>query len=203
VPLARRVAGKSGASAEGRTGNQLNVPCSCTTGAEAGVEITPPCSQHGAADWHGSQAGAQAGAPQGGAIIGAIGAAIGARDEQGERNSMNDGRRQELNPPKQLLQPGAAARLPRTRARHKERDMMGISTARAVGGRPRGRVASPAATPCKPSPRFRAVRRRPGRNFRARVERRLFRHGLAGSGALHSFSRRPWTPPQSAACSVS
>jgi hypothetical protein len=27
VPLARRVAGKSGASPEGRTKNQLNVPC--------------------------------------------------------------------------------------------------------------------------------------------------------------------------------
>jgi hypothetical protein len=198
VPLARRVAGKSGASPEGRTGNQLNVPCSWITGAEAGDEIAPPSSQHGAADWHGSQAGPQAGAPQGGAIIGPSGAAIGARDEQGERNSMNDGRRQELPPPKQLLQPGAAARLPRMRARHRERDMMGISTARAVGGRPRGRLASPAATPDNPSPRFRAVRRRPGRISRASFleTSRPPRTGAVG-GVAPSFSR-PWTPPRSA-----
>ena len=102
------------------------------TGAEEGDEITPPSSQHGAADWQGSQAGAQAGAPQGGA---AIGAAIWARDEHGERNSMNDGRRQELNPPKQLLQPGAAARLPRTSVRHRKRDMMSFSTAWKSGRR--------------------------------------------------------------------
>jgi len=126
VPLARRVAGRSGASPEGRVRNQLNVPGSCTTGAEPGDEMTEPSSQQGAADWHGSQVGPQAGAPHGGAIIGAIGAATGFRDEQGERNSMNDGRRQEFAPPKQLLQPGAAARLPSTSTRHRERDMIWI-----------------------------------------------------------------------------
>jgi hypothetical protein len=41
---------------------------------------------------------------------------------------MNDGRRQLFAPPKQLLQPGAAARLPRTIRRHRVRHMIGIST---------------------------------------------------------------------------
>jgi hypothetical protein len=39
----------------------------------------------------------------------------------GERNSMNDGRRQ-LEPPKQLLQPGLAARPSTTSERHAMRD---------------------------------------------------------------------------------
>jgi hypothetical protein len=47
---------------------------------------------------------------------------------QGERNSMNDGRRQLFALPKQLLQPGAAARLLRAITRHRERHMIGIST---------------------------------------------------------------------------
>jgi hypothetical protein len=157
VLLARCVAGKSGASPEGRgvrpawerggprdqvlrTDGQLNVPCSVTTGAEAGDEmIVPPSPPQGAAEPQGSQAGApHAGAPQAGAIWGAqAGAAppIARPPEQGERNSMNDGRRQELEPPKQLLQPGAATRLPRTIARHKERVMIWISDALAVGGK--------------------------------------------------------------------
>jgi len=101
-------------------------------GADPGDDkIAPPSSQHGETD--GPQAGApqagapQAGAPQAGAPqAGAIGApqgAAGAPDEQGERNSINDGRRQLLAPPKQLLHPGAATKLPRIIARHTVRDM--------------------------------------------------------------------------------
>ena len=104
---------------------QLKVPGSpTTTGADSGDDITaPPSSQHGAAD--GPQAGAHAGSPQAGAPqAGAPQAgAIGRPEEHGERNSMNDGRRQLLAPPKQLLHPGAAARLPRMIARHTHRDM--------------------------------------------------------------------------------
>jgi len=75
--------------------------------------MTGPSPQHGAPA-AGPQAGSQAGW-QGSACR-----------RQGERNSMNDGRRQPANAP---LQPGAATRLPRTIARHNERDMMGLSTA--------------------------------------------------------------------------
>jgi hypothetical protein len=42
---------------------------------------------------------------------------------------MNDGRRQLLAPPKQLLQPGAAAKLRTAIARHIARAMMRFSTA--------------------------------------------------------------------------
>ena len=77
--LARRLAGVSGASPEGRELDQLNVPGSETTGIEAGADITaPPSSQHGAgaqAGAHGSQAGIPHGSPC---------------RRHGERNSMND-----------------------------------------------------------------------------------------------------------------
>ncbi len=61
-----RGAGKGGWSG----GHQENVPGSLTTGADMGEEIiSPPPSQHGAGEPHGSQAGvaqgAQAGGPQG------------------------------------------------------------------------------------------------------------------------------------------
>jgi hypothetical protein len=52
---------------------------------------------------------------------------------------MNEGRRQLLALPKQLLHPGAAARLPRTITRHKERHMVGISTT-GGSGTDRGRT---------------------------------------------------------------
>ena len=82
-----------------------------------------PPSQHGAAD---SQAGPQAGS-HAGAQAGA-GAAHGAgAGDPHERNSMNDGRRQ-LLPPKQLLHPGAAARLVTTSARHIARVMTDFSS---------------------------------------------------------------------------
>jgi len=90
---------------------------------EEGDEIVPPSSQHGAAEPQGSQAGAPhagaIGAPQAGAAL--------PREPHGERNSMKEGRRQELPPPKQLLHPGAASRLPRTSARQMERDMVWFS----------------------------------------------------------------------------
>ncbi|MCX7403801.1 MAG: hypothetical protein NTY87_12055 [Planctomycetia bacterium] len=96
---------------------QLKVPVSLTTtGADPGDErLAPPSSQHG--ETAGPQAGPQAGA------IGALQGAAGAPDEQGERNSINDGRRQLLAPPKQLLHPGAATKLPSIIARHTVRDM--------------------------------------------------------------------------------
>jgi hypothetical protein len=107
------------------------VPCSWTTGIEDGDEIVPPSSQHGAAEPQGSHAGApQAGAigaPQAGAIGAPQAGAALPREPHGERNSMNDGRRQELPPPKQLLHPGAASRLPRISVRQSERDMVGFS----------------------------------------------------------------------------
>jgi hypothetical protein len=119
---------------------QLKVPGSLTTGVEAGDDmIVPPSSQHGAADQpQGSQAGApQAGAPQAGAPHGAAigGAAVRPNmpPPHGWRNSMNDGRRQGLlKPPKQLVQPGAARRLPSTIERHMKRDMVTVSTAQAA-----------------------------------------------------------------------
>jgi hypothetical protein len=127
VPLARRVAGKSGASPGGRESrvpgriDQLNVPCWVTTGADAGADITaPPSSQQAppaGAPQAGPQAGSQTGAWHGSDCL-----------PQGERNSMNEGRRQ-LEPPKQLLQPGAAARAARAIARHMERVMTCSPTA--------------------------------------------------------------------------
>lgn len=78
-----------------------------------------------------------------------MGAAAGARDEQGERNSMKDGRRHELAPPKQLLQPGAAARLPSRRARHRERDMREFSTAGVGRGGDREDVTRRPRRRCK------------------------------------------------------
>ncbi|NDC64058.1 MAG: hypothetical protein EBZ59_08780 [Planctomycetia bacterium] len=106
-----------GRRAQSRAAAQLNVPASpTTTGADLGDDMMPPSSQHGAAA--GAQAGSQAGAPQ----AGAMGESV-RPDEQGERNSMKEGRRQEL-PPKQLLHPGAANRLPTTIARHTVRDMI-------------------------------------------------------------------------------
>jgi len=121
--LARRLAGASGASPEGRKAVvQLNVPGSETTGIEVGADITaPPSSQHGAEPQAGAQ-GSQTGAPHGSACR-----------RHGERNSMNDWR---PRPPKQLLHPGAAARLPRTSARHTPRVMIVSSVADGLRGRP-------------------------------------------------------------------
>ena len=68
VLLARRLAGKSGASPEGRTiqtaVGQLKVPGSTMTGVEDGDDIMPPPSPHD------PQAGPQVG-PQAGSCIGA------------------------------------------------------------------------------------------------------------------------------------
>jgi hypothetical protein len=88
-----------------------------------------PPSQHGAAD---SQAGPQAGS-HAGAQTGAGAAHGAAAGEPHERNSMNDGRRQLL--PKQLLHPGAAARLVTTSARHIARVMTGFSNSNRWGKR--------------------------------------------------------------------
>jgi hypothetical protein len=123
------LAGASGASPGGRDRDQLNVPCSETTGIEAGADITaPPSSQHGAGAQAGAQ-GSQAGAPQAGAPQGWP------CRPHGERNSMNDWRRMPP-PPKQLLHPGAATRLPRAIARHSPRIMIASSNAGGVGCRP-------------------------------------------------------------------
>lgn len=139
--LARRLAGKSGASPEGRPNrpviDQLNVPGSTMIGAD-GDDIIPPPSPH--EPQAGPHAGSCIGAPQAGWQGWACGAAQGAAPPaQGERNSMNDGRRQLFAPPKQLLQPGAAARLPRAITRHRVRHMIGISTT-AGPRKPRGRT---------------------------------------------------------------
>jgi hypothetical protein len=141
VLLARRLAGKSGASPEGRPNrpviDQLNVPGSTMTGADDG-DIMPPPSPH--EPQAGPQAGSCIGAPQAGWQGWACGAAQGAAPPaHGERNSMNDGRRQLFAPPKQLLQPGAAARLPRAITRQRVRHMIGISTT-AGPRKPRGRT---------------------------------------------------------------
>ena len=141
VLLARRLAGKSGASPEGRTNQtadrQLNVPGSTMTGAGDGDIMLPPSPHEPHAGPH---AGSCIGAPQAGWQGWACGAAQGAAPPaHGERNSMNDGRRQLFAPPKQLLHPGAAARLPRAITRHRVRHMIGIST--TTGPRkPRGRT---------------------------------------------------------------
>ncbi|MFM1996616.1 MAG: hypothetical protein RLZZ111_1003 [Planctomycetota bacterium] len=97
------------------------------------MDITPPPSPH---------------EPHAGAVIGASqagwhgwGAAQGAAPPMhGERNSMNDGRRQLFALPKQLLQPGAAARLPSTRTRHTLRDMIDLFTTGRAGAGTQGVV---------------------------------------------------------------
>jgi len=110
---------------------QLKVPGSWEIGAPTGMSpgiVEKPPSQHGAgaeAGPHGSQTG-----PHGAAI----GAAHSLRP-QGERNSMKDGRRQLL--PKQLLQPGAAARAANASARHPNRSMTSLS-GRSAGPRTGG-----------------------------------------------------------------
>ncbi len=91
----------------------------------AGIDIPSPPSQQGAA---GPQAGSHAGAHTGaGAPQGA-----GCGDPH-ERNSMNEGRRQLLPPPMQLLQPGAAARLTTAITRHNARAMGLISDTDQTG----------------------------------------------------------------------
>jgi len=91
---------------------QLLQPGAVMTGA--------PPSQQGAAA-AGPQAGSQAGAHAG--PHGCIGAMAGAAPPpHGERNSMNDGRRQLEPPPKQLLQPLAVRRPPETIAKQATRD---------------------------------------------------------------------------------
>ena len=100
---------------------QLNVPDSLTTVPDEGdCMIAPPSSQQGA----GPQAGLpQAGAPQAGAMGAPQAGAVSWPREHGDRNSINEGRRQLFPPPKQLLHPGVATRLPRMIARHTVRDM--------------------------------------------------------------------------------
>ena len=131
VLLSRRLAGKSGASQEGRTwrphAGQLKVPCSTTIGVEEGIDIDAPPSPH--EPQAGAHAGAHAGSCIGAPQAGWQGCGWLPPPEQGERNSIKEGgRRQLLALPKQLLQPGAAARLPRAITRHKVRYMVGIST---------------------------------------------------------------------------
>ena len=144
VPLARRLAGKSGASPEGRAeqdgpgtpARQLNVPCSTTIGEDEGDIIMAPLSPQPEPQ-DGPHAGSHAGA-QDGPHAGPHGAGvIKPPPEQGERNSMKEGRRQLLALPKQLLHPGAAARLPRAITRQRARHMIGVSSHR--GGH-RGRT---------------------------------------------------------------
>jgi len=65
----------------------------------------------------------------------------------GERNSMKDGRRQLFEPPKQLLQPGAAARLPRTSTKHTLRDMIDLFTTGRVAAGTQGVVHDDALQP--------------------------------------------------------
>ena len=100
---------------------QLNVPDSLTTVPDEGDDmIAPPSSQQGA----GAHAGApHAGAPHAGAMGAPQAGPVSWPREHGERNSINEGRRQLFPPPKQLLHPGAAARLPRMSARHRVRDI--------------------------------------------------------------------------------
>ena len=100
---------------------QLNVPGSPDIGAPIGMPegIDIPPSQQGdglQAGPHGSQTG-----PQGAAM----GCGQVSPRPHGERNSMNDGRRQLL--PMQLLQPGAAARAARASTRHPNRTMINLS----------------------------------------------------------------------------
>ena len=172
VLLSRRLAGESGTSPAGPTrasaGPQLKVPGSTTTGDEPGIVIAPPPSpQQGAgAAPEGPQAGPQAGScigsPQAG-WQGCAGLPQGAAAApprqapplraQGERNSMNEGRRQLLPPPKQLEQPGAAARLATAIARHNVRLMIRDLHHRRTAARRRNARASSATTPPNPSSR--------------------------------------------------
>ncbi len=101
------------------------MPGSDTTGVAAGADIIAPPSPHG--PQAGPHAGSCAGMPQAGWH--GCGAAHGVLPPMhGERNSMKEGRRQLFELPKQLLHPGAAARLPRAITRHKVRDMFRLST---------------------------------------------------------------------------
>jgi len=111
-------------------GGQLNVPGWPMTGAD--IDPPMPPSQQGAAD---SQAGPQAGSHTG-AHAGAGAAHGAAAGDPHERNSMNDGRRQLLPPPRQLLQPGAAARLSTAVASTKARVMT-----RSPSAEPKGQAA--------------------------------------------------------------
>jgi hypothetical protein len=111
-------------------GGQLNVPGWPMTGAD--IDPSMPPSQHGAAD---SQAGPQAGSHTG-AHAGAAAPHGAAAGDPHERNSMNDGRRQLLPPPRQLLQPGAAARLITAVASNKARVMT-----RSPSAEPKGQAA--------------------------------------------------------------
>jgi hypothetical protein len=138
----RRVTGGSGGAAA-----QLNVPSPWTAGAPIGIP-------EGMADIPPSQQGAAVGIPPQGSQTGPQGAAIGGGQSpppQGERNSMNDGRRQLL--PMQLLQPGAAARAARASARHPNRTMTRLSEGsagrRAGGDGDEGRDVASIATPRK------------------------------------------------------
>jgi hypothetical protein len=123
------------------------VPCSTTTGDDEGDIIIAPLSPQPEPQ-AGPQAGSQTGA-QAGAQAGPHGAGlIPLPPEQGERNSMNEGRRQLLALPKQLLHPGAAARLPRAITRQRARHMIGISTHRGgYRGRTRCVVSDDASKP--------------------------------------------------------
>jgi hypothetical protein len=107
--------------------------------------VSMPPSQHGADD---SQAGPQAGS-HAGAQAGAGAAHGAAAGDPHERNSMNDGRRQLLLP-KQLLQPGAAARLATTSARHIARVMTGFSSTNRWGKRAWASHAASLTTPLEP-----------------------------------------------------
>lgn len=103
-----------------------------------------------------SQQGAELAAGPHGSHTGPQGAAIGAWHgsdwrPHGERNSMKEGRRQLLPPPKQLLQPGAAARQARPSTRQMVRDMRDFSSGRKSpsdeqGGGNHGGVAATTET---------------------------------------------------------
>jgi len=127
------------------------VPWSTTTGDDEGDIIIAPLSpqpepqpEPQAGPHAGSHAGAQAGphaGPHGAGLMIPP-------PEQGERNSMNEGRRQLLALPKQLLHPGAAARLPRAIIRQRARHMIGISIHRGgYRGRTRCVVRDDASKP--------------------------------------------------------
>ena len=123
------------------------MPSACPTGAPIG---TPA----GSDDIPPSQQGAAAGIPPHGSQTGPQGAAIGGGQSpppQGERNSMNDGRRQ--LPPMQLLHPGAAARAARASARHPNRTMTNLSGKatgiEAGGDGNEGKDMASVATPSK------------------------------------------------------
>ena len=133
--------------------NQLKVPGASVARGAAGIPMPPciiPSSQHGAGPIIGPAPGPQGSqtGPQGAPMTGP-GAA---RCPQGERNSMNDGRRQLLPPPKQLLHPGAAVRADRASAKQTNRDMTKTSRQGRRSGCRRGPTscemrASSATTP--------------------------------------------------------